>query len=51
MRLAMDLGKTRAELLNGCPEPLSQDEYVMWMAWYELENEDAKAAAENAKKG
>ncbi len=50
MRIAMDLGKTRAELLNGGPQPpLSSDEYILWLAWYELENEDAKAAEEKAK--
>lgn len=48
MRLAMDLGKTRHELLTGERAPLSSDEYNMWVAWYELENEDAKAASEKA---
>ena len=50
MRLAMDLGKTRHELLPGESAPLSNDEYVLWLAWYQLEAEDAEKAAKKAQK-
>lgn len=45
MQLAMDLGMTRHELLTGEKAPLSNDEYNMWMAWYQLAAEDAEKAA------
>jgi len=44
MRLALDLGMTRQELLTGKKAPLSADEFVLWLAFYHLENEDAEKA-------
>ena len=50
MRIAQDLHKTRAELLNGHPTPLSSDEYALWLAWYDLEREDAEKEMEKAQR-
>lgn len=44
MRIAMDLGKTLHELMTGETAPLSSDEYNKWIAFYQLEAEDAEKA-------
>jgi hypothetical protein len=44
MRLARELGKTRAELRLGRPVPLSTAEFTDWLAYFALEADDIKRA-------
>jgi hypothetical protein len=52
--LAEKLGKTRAELLSGQPQPLSSAEFTYWTAFFEVvaevEKEELKKAEKEGKR-
>lgn len=47
--LAERLGKTVAEMLTGTPQALSQQEFVMWVAFWKVKNYFEKKQAESGR--